>query len=63
MKTKSPPAKFNYKSYKIRLVSIIRGAKKKCYSDKLTESKGDMKRTWNILKKIMNKNNSKTILN
>ena len=45
-----PANELKYKTYKNRRVSIIK-ATKKYYADNLVDTKGNMKKTWSILKK------------
>ena len=48
-----------YKTYRNKLNSILKFAEKKCYSDLLDESKHNIKKTWQIIKNIINKNTTK----
>ena len=50
-----------YKNYRNKLSSILRNAEKKYYSDLLTENKHNIKKTWQIMKTVINKNRVKHI--
>ena len=50
-----------YKNYRNKLNSILRNAETKYYSDLLTENKHTIKRTWQIMKYVINKNRVKQI--
>ena len=48
-----------YKTYRNKLNSILKFAEKKYHSDLLDESKHNIKKTWQIIKNIINKNTAK----
>ena len=50
-----------YKSYKNKLNHILKCAEKKYYSDLLDSNKDNIKKTWQIMKNIINKNKSKKV--
>ena len=58
IKSRTREAEKKYKLYKNRLTTIMRQARKDYYSNLLEKSKTDIKRTWNILNKVMGKNTS-----
>ena len=49
-----------YKNYKNKLNHLIRIAKRMYYEQQLSNSKSNIKLTWKILNRIINKNNSKS---
>ena len=55
LKTKSTSLLAKYKAYKNKLQEVIRKAEKQYYSNKIEESKGNLSRTWKILKSMINK--------
>ena len=50
-----------YKSYKNKLNHSLKWAEKKYYSDLLDSNKDNIKKTWQIMKNIINKNKSKKV--
>ena len=53
LKTKSEAQLSKYKIYKNKLQLIIRNAEKQYYSDKITECRGNMSKTWKVLNNII----------
>ena len=53
LKTKSEAQLSEYNIYKNKLQLIIRNAVKQYYSDKITECKGNMSKTWKVLNNII----------
>ena len=49
-----------YKNYKNKLNHLIRIAKRMYYEQQLSNAKSNIKLTWKILNRIINKNNSKS---
>ena len=56
--SQTPAAESRYKTYKNKLTSILRTAEKDHYSKLLSDAKGNIKDTWNILNAAMNKKSS-----
>ena len=52
-----------YKSYRNKLNHILKCAEKKYHSDLLDSNKDNIKKTWQIMKNIINKNKTKKIQN
>ena len=52
--------KFRYKTYRNKLVSILRYAKNRYFQNELKSSQGDAKATWNIINHLMGKKNKNT---
>lgn len=50
-----------YKNYKNKLTGIVRAAEKHYYEKRFSEVNNDARKTWNLIKSIINKNNSNTI--
>ena len=50
-----------YKVYKNRLSKIIKAAEKEYFSKQLEQNKSNMKRTWDIIKQVINRNKRKPI--
>ena len=50
-----------YKTYRNKLNHVLRHAERKHYSDLLNDNKNNVKRTWQILKSIVNKNKATKI--
>ena len=48
----------NYKTYKSQLQKLMKIAEKQCYQELLTRYKHNMKKSWGIIKNIINKNKS-----
>ena len=44
-----------YKLYKKELTKLLHGAQRKFYKEQLAENKSDLKRSWTILKQVINK--------
>ena len=74
LKNKSITLENKYKLYKNKLITILRQAEKKYYSDKLNKVQGNMHKTWTVLNEIIGKKrdhktieqleiNNKTIVN
>lgn len=70
LKFKANPSAYNhyvYKSYRNRLNSVIRQAEKDYYHDELQRNRSNMRKSWDILKSIINKRqlkpNNKFIVN
>ena len=51
----------SYKNYRNKLNHIMRISEKKCFSDLLSVNKNNVKKTWQIMKNIINKNKNKMI--
>jgi hypothetical protein len=49
-----------YKSYKNKLIHIIRIAKKKYYSEQIENCKSNIKQTWDVIKDLLSKNKCKS---
>ena len=58
--SQTPAAESRYKTYTNKLTSIVRTAEKEHYSKLLSDAKGNIKDTWEILNAAMNK---KALLN
>ena len=56
LKVKSVYNEITYKNYKNKLTRILKAAEKKYYSELLIANKSNMRKTWNIIKGIINKN-------
>ena len=50
-----------YKSYRNKLKTILKKSEKQHYSDLLAANKSNIKKTWQIIKSIVNKNKMKKI--
>ena len=59
LKSRSEVAEIRYKSYKNKLTSILRQCEKEYYSNLLEESKQNIKETWKIVNKLLNKKSTK----
>ena len=59
LNTKSPILLDLYKKYKNKLTSLLRQAEKKYFSDKLTEAKDNMAKTWKLINKMTHKSNGR----
>jgi hypothetical protein len=51
---------YSYKAFKNKLTSIMRAAERSHYQNELLACKGDMRKSWKIIKDIINKNSKKT---
>ena len=60
LQTKSKAVLQKYKKYKNKLVSILRNEEKRYYSTVVKNSHSDIKQTWKVMKKLINKNKSTT---
>ena len=49
-----------YKTYKNRLNKILKAAEKEYFSKQLEQNKSNMKRTWDIIKHVINRNKRKS---
>ena len=56
LKTKSIHNEKTYKDYKNKLTRLLKVAEKKYFNDLLMANKNNMKKTWSIIKGIINKN-------
>ena len=54
-KSKNPEHEFKYKRYRNKLNKMLSDAERSHYSDMLNENKSNMKKSWRILKEIINK--------
>ena len=61
MKINSVAREMKYKTYRNKLNHVLRHAERKHYSDLLNDNKNNVKRTWQILKSIVNKNKATKI--
>ena len=61
MKINSVAREMKYKTYRNKLNHVLRHAERKHYSDLLDDNKNNVKRTWQILKSIVNKNKATKI--
>jgi len=52
-----------YKTYKNKLTKIIRSAEKLHYSNKFQQAQGNLSKTWEIIKKLINPDQSKKPIN
>ena len=52
---RSAEAEHKYKTYKIKLTSILRITEKNYYSSMLEKQKANVKETWKILNEVINK--------
>ena len=52
----NPQLKQKYTNYKNKLVTLIRSAEKKYYSDKLLEVKDNKAKTWKIMNEMCGRN-------
>ena len=59
LKSRSGVAEVRYKSYKNKLTSILRQCEKEYYSNLLEENKQNIKETWKIINKLLNKKSTK----
>ena len=50
-----------YKSYRNKLNHILKKSERQHYSDLLTANKSNIKKTWQIMKNIVNKNKIKKV--
>ena len=55
-KIKSAFNEDTYKAYKSKLQNLMKVAEKKYYQDLFTRYKSDMKKSWNVMKSIINRN-------
>jgi hypothetical protein len=53
LKTKNVDDELRYKAYKNKLTSILRYCEKQYYSKQLSVSKGNIKKTWNIINSLI----------
>lgn len=60
LKCRDVTAETSYKRYKNKLTLIIRSAKNRYFVSKFTELKSDLRKTWCLIRNIMNGNNNKT---
>ena len=51
-----------YKSYRNKLNTILKKSEKQLYSDFLAANKSNIKKTWQIMKNIVNKNKMKRLI-
>ena len=61
MKINSVANEIKYKTYRNKLNHILKCAERKHYSDLLNDNKSNVKRTWQIIKFIVNKNKTNKI--
>ena len=61
MKINSVANEIKYKTYRNKLNHILKCAERKHYSDLVNDNKSNVKRTWQILKSIVNKNKANKI--
>ena len=61
MKINSVAREMKYKTYRNKLNHVLRHAERKHYSDLLDDNRNNVKRTWQILKSIVNKNKATKI--
>ena len=60
LKNRTPKNEETYKTYKNLFETIKRRSKKKFYSENLQKFKGDAKKTWSVMKKILGKCTTKS---
>ena len=59
LKNRSLENKANYTKFKNKLSHILKNAERKNYQDTLEQSKHNLRKSWTIIKDIINKNNNK----
>uniref|UniRef100_A0A3B3C2G3 Reverse transcriptase domain-containing protein n=1 Tax=Oryzias melastigma TaxID=30732 RepID=A0A3B3C2G3_ORYME len=59
LKKRTIEAQVNYKTYKNKLISIMRLSKKEYYSSIIEKNKNNIKNTWNILNKLIKQGKQK----
>ena len=52
--------KVRYKSFKNKLTNILRSEERNFYQNEMNACKGNMRKSWKVIKSIINKNSSKT---
>lgn len=55
LRTRNDETKIKYKVYKNKLTHILRCSKSRYYIDKFTDAKHDMRKTWGIVNKLVNR--------
>ena len=58
IKRPTPENKLKYKQYRNKLHHLIRISKKRHYKEKFEQTQGNVKKTWSLINKIINKNKS-----
>ncbi len=56
LNSRTSDAELNYKKYKNKFTSIMRAAKNKYYTEKFSELKDNLKKTWCLIKSVINGN-------
>ena len=63
LRSKTPKSIASYKKYKNRLNHILKTAERKYYQDQITAHKSNLKKSWAIIKQVINKKKSTNKLN
>ena len=60
-KSNCPEETSHYKKYKNKLAKVLRNVERKYYASLIEQHKSDLKKSWSILKNVLNRNKFKSV--